>query len=195
MKRRFIILTLVLIFVDQIIKIVIAKFFMEPHVHVDLINGVLSFCPFKNTKFSIVLVRFAALFNIDMVHISPTPVFQITFSILAFVLILFLSLYYIYVSKKYRGSVYYFFNFMIAAVVCSCIDTVFWGGSIDYIGLFDWFIFDFKDAYSNIGIAFMVLWCILYFRDYMKLSKEQRKKEQQETKISDWIKKGFPLER
>ena len=30
------------------------------------------------------------------------------------------------------------------------IDDIFWGGSLDYIQLFDWFIFDLKDVYFTI---------------------------------------------
>jgi len=40
-------------------------------------------------------------------------------------------------------------SFVIAGIICSFIDVVFWGGSLDFIGLFDWFIFDMKDVWLN----------------------------------------------
>ena len=209
MKKRFIILTLILVlcfvFIDQVIKIIIADYFLEDmicstcgHIHyerVTLIDNVLYFHPYINTNLAITTVNFASRFNIDISDVSPTPVFITIFCLLVFGIILPFSLYSIYISKKYKRLVYAFFSFIIAGITCSWIDKVFWSGSLDYIGLFDWFIFDLKDVYITICVPLIILWYILYLRDYIKLNKEERKQEKKETKMLNWIKKGCPLER
>ena len=49
-------------------------------------------------------------------------------------------------------------SFVIAGIICSFIDVVFWGGSLDFIGLFDWFIFDMKDVWLNAGLIGGIIW-------------------------------------
>ncbi|NLZ83882.1 MAG: signal peptidase II, partial [Clostridiales bacterium] len=79
--------------------------------------------------------------------------------------------------------------FLISGTGCSFIDVVFWGGSIDFIRLFDWFTFDIKDVYLDIGIAFLLLFIVNYYvKVYHKMDKEERK----QTGISIWLKKGMP---
>ena len=56
--------------------------------------------------------------------------------------------------------------FIMAGALCSLIDKVFYGGSLDFIGISNLFIADFKDIYINLAILFFIL-CI-YFNDYWK---------------------------
>lgn len=81
----------------------------------------------------------------------------------------------IYSSKRHRGLLYYSSIFIISGAICSCIDVIFWGGSIDYIELFHWFIFDLKDFYITISSVLMVLYVMFFIRDYIKLNKKERK--------------------
>ena len=48
MKMRFAILIPLLVFVDQVIKIIVSRFFYDPHVHFSLIDGILTFYPHQN---------------------------------------------------------------------------------------------------------------------------------------------------
>lgn len=57
------------------------------------------------------------------------------------------------------------FIFVICGVLCLLIDKVFYGGSLDFIGICNLFIVDIKDLYINLGIFFFVL--ILFNNGYM----------------------------
>ena len=48
------------------------------------------------------------------------------------------------------------FIFMFSGGLCSLIDKVFYGGSLDFIGIGDLFIADIKDIYINLGILFFI---------------------------------------
>ncbi len=56
--------------------------------------------------------------------------------------------------------------FIMACALFSLIDKVFYGGSLDFIGISNLFIADFKDIYINLSILFFIL-CI-YSNDYWK---------------------------
>jgi signal peptidase II len=162
---------------------------MDPHVHFDIIKGFLDFYPILNENMAITTVRLMALFGIDISNYSPHPVLFTAFAALLIGAVCFMSRYFIYIGHKSKKFIHYFLVFAIAGTICSTIDTVFRGGSIDYIGLFDWFIFDLKDMYLNIGIAFLLLYNIQYYRGYFKLSKEERK---QVPRFIKWMKMGCP---
>ena len=48
------------------------------------------------------------------------------------------------------------FVFMFSGALCSLIDKVFYGGSLDFIGIGDLFVADIKDIYINLGILFFI---------------------------------------
>jgi signal peptidase II len=56
----------------------------------------------------------------------------------------------------------YSFTFILAGAVCSVIDKIFWGGSLDFIGLFSWFIFDTKDLFITIGVTIFAVYTLAY---------------------------------
>jgi len=59
------------------------------------------------------------------------------------------------------------------------IDDIFWGGSLDYIQLFDWFIFDLKDVYlTTIAIPVGGFFIITHEVRLQQLPKERRKVEE-----------------
>ena len=51
------------------------------------------------------------------------------------------------------------FLFIFAGALCSVIDKVFYGGSLDFIGISDLFIADLKDIYINLGLLFFIMSC------------------------------------
>jgi signal peptidase II len=165
---------------------------MNPHVHINFISNVLYFCPLQNTEgFNIVVRRIIlVLFNVD---VSSTHfALKIGLPIIALGIVLFGCLYFAYFSKKYHRFIYCSLIFSVSGIICGLTDEIFLGGSIDYIGLFDWFVFDLKDVYLSVYSAFMVLIAIRYLRDCYKLSKEERKRR--DKGFLAWIKKGCLLD-
>lgn len=54
---------------------------------------------------------------------------------------------------------------LLSGAFCSLIDKIFFGGSLDYILLFDWFIFDLKDCYIS---GAEVLFAFALIKNYKK---------------------------
>lgn len=167
-----------LVAIDQIIKLIITSKYIDANLV--LIPGMLFFRPIQNTNLSWI----ASLLD----YKAPVLLMILT---QVFALIIF-SLSYRYLSylwfqgRKFLNGM---MIFLIAGIVCSFIDVVFWGGSIDFIRLFDWFTFDFKDIYLDTGIAFLILFIVNYYiKVYHKMNEEERK----QTGIWIWIKKGIP---
>ena len=74
------------------------------------------------------------------------------------------------------------------------IDDIFWGGSLDYIQLFDWFIFDLKDVYiTSIAMPVAIFFTITYEVRLQRLPKEKRKEEKRKQSFRYWAKLGFPI--
>ena len=84
--------------------------------------------------------------------------------------------------------------FMLAGAFCKLIDDIFWGGSLDYIQLFNWFIFDLKDVYlTTIAMPIIVFFIIAYEIHLHKLPKEERKEMERKQEFWCWVKLGFPM--
>lgn len=141
-KLRILLPILSLMALDQSVKILIAGRYMEESK--DIIKGVVVFHPIINTYYSWV----NSLFNMG---ISWTV--HIVFNILVILLSLLL---FSYVRRKNPTDRYVFwlFTFLFAGMFCSLTDKLFWGGSLDYIWLKGFFIFDLKDVYLT---AFEIL--------------------------------------
>ncbi|EGT3617600.1 signal peptidase II [Clostridium perfringens] len=143
-----------LMILDQGVKFIIYKWFFNTHF--DIIDNFLSFQPIINTDGSWLNVRFGAGISFG---------FLIVLNLIA--LFIFFECYRYYVHNGHKD-----FNsdmcivFIMAGALCSLIDKVFYGGSLDFIGISNLFIADFKDIYINLAILFFVL-CI-YFNDYWK---------------------------
>jgi len=187
MKMRFILISLSLVFIDQTIKTIIAINFMEPHVHVVWIEGILVFCPTQN-------IHLGWLSN--MLDYMMPVYMAVTLIIISIFLAIAVYRLFAYCSfnwseHKYLPGLYLFFT--VSAASCTLIDVVFWGGSIDYIQLFNWFIFDLKDVYSSLGSVFVLLYLIAYYKQYYALSIEDRKEYNRKTKLLLWLKAGLPL--
>ena len=72
-------------------------------------------------------------------------------------LFLFIEVYRYYISKNKKDFwCDMCFIFMFSGALCSLIDKVFYGGSLDFIGIGDLFIADIKDIYINLGILFFI---------------------------------------
>lgn len=144
----------ILLLIDQGIKLIIKLFFFD--VYFEIIPNFLSFDPIINTEGSWLNARFDV---------------GVSFSFLIFIntlaLILFLELYRYSIHK---GNKDFWsdlcFVFISAGALCSLIDKVFYGGSLDFIGISNLFIADIKDIYINIGILFFIM--SIYKSGYLK---------------------------
>jgi signal peptidase II len=200
MKKRAIILTAVLVFalviLDQIVKIIINNNFTMNE-RVIIVNNFLMLHPTLNTGFMGPLVNFFALFNINISEFIITPFIKTIQCLIALAAVILAYRYLTFALKERKKSVYFCIVAYIGGIICSWIDGVFWGGSLDYIFfLFFPYIFDLKDVYLTVSTFLIILFGVIpYLKNYYKLSKEERKKEDKEISLIKWFRKGCPLER
>lgn len=144
-KILFIIFIIAMI-IDQGIKIIIKLFYFDKNINI--ITDMLSFTPIINTQGSWLNARFNT---------------SLSFSFLIFINILALILLYElfrYLTSKGIKSFWsdLAFIFLISGALCSLIDKIFYGGSLDFIGICDLFVADIKDIYINLGLYFFILY-------------------------------------
>lgn len=135
----------ILMLLDQGIKLIIKLFFFNDFI--EIIKDFLSFNPIINTDGSWLNARFGTGVS-----------FPLLISINFIALLLFFELYRYYLhkgNKTYYGDMCFLFVF--SGALCSLIDKVFYGGSLDFIGIGNLFIADIKDIYINLGILFFII--------------------------------------
>ena len=162
-RKQIFIYFFILMIIDQGIKIVIKLFFFNSYF--DIFNGFLSFNPIINTDGSWLNARFGTSVSFPIL---------ITLNIIA--LVIFIELYRYYKSKGHKNI----FSdlamiFIVAGALCSLIDKIFYGGSLDFIGISNLFIADFKDMYINIGILFLII--LLYNNGFFTNGEDTTLKE------------------
>lgn len=152
-KKVFASYLIILLLIDQGIKIIIKLFFFNKNIAI--INNLLYFNPIINTDGSWLNARFNT---------------GISFSFLIFLNILALLLFieiYRYIIKKHNKNFWIdsCFIFIFIGALCSLIDKIFYGGSLDFIGIGDLFIADLKDIYIDLGLFFFIIsiYCNGYF--------------------------------
>ena len=162
----------ILMIIDQGIKIIIKRFFFNDYF--EIIPKFLSFDPIINTEGSWLNARFG---------------FGVSFPLLIFInalaLILFLELYRYYIHKGNKDFwADLCFIFISAGALCSLIDKIFYGGSLDFIGISDLFIADIKDIYINIGILFFIM--AIYKKGYLTDNEETSFKDDMKS-VKDFL--------
>lgn len=144
-KIQILMVFIVLMLIDQGCKLLIKKYFFTSYFEV--IPGFLSFNPIINTQGSWLNARFN--FNMSFTLL-------IIFNSIS--LLLFIEIYRYVLSlgtKAYWSDLTFLFIF--SGALCSLIDKIFYGGSLDFIGISDLFIADIKDIYINIGLLFFIM--------------------------------------
>lgn len=136
---------IILMIIDQGIKIIIKLFFFEKRFY--LIKDFLSFNPIINTDGSWLNARFGTM---------------VSFPLLIFINVLALFFFFeLYRYLLHKNNKSFFsdmcFLFIFSGALCSLIDKIFYGGSLDFIGIGTLFIADIKDIYINLGILFFVI--------------------------------------
>jgi len=129
--------------IDQIIKVIISVKFLQ--YDLDLITGFVRFRPILNTKLS-----WAGN------YISFFSNFWVAIFANIFAIFIFISGYLLYLQKAESGKLAakIIMIFGLAGCLCSLIDKIFWGGSLDFIQIPQLFTFDLKDCF--LSIAFMI---------------------------------------
>ena len=188
MKRSFSIFIPILILTDQAIKIPISRLLTEHHECITLIKGVLFFCPKQNTHGG--WIPSMLDFIVPAYITIPITVFAVLLMIAAY---RFMS-YCTFNWDKYKNLPAIFLIMMLSGGFCSFIDDIFWGGSIDYIRLFDWFIFDLKDVYLTSAEVIVIIYLIVFIIYYYRLSKEERKEYDKKINMIKWLKSGMQSE-
>ncbi len=143
-------LAAILIIADQTIKLIIRYNFLQ--LRFDIVGGLLYFQPLHNTKLSWINSLFGT-------NVGFLP------HVITNMLILILLVWGRRYAKSIRSipmPVEYSFTFILAGAICSVIDKIFWGGSLDFIGLFSWFIFDTKDLYITAGVTIFAVYTLSY---------------------------------
>ncbi len=152
-KKSFYISIFSLVILDQIIKIIIKElYFTNTH---ELMHNIFYFKPYINTDYSWI----NSLFNLNIslfIHLSFVTITGI---------IMFFSYDYIKYHNYNSKIIRILFVFWFSGVICSFVDKVFWGGSLDYIYLKPLFIFDLKDCYIAIGEILSILLIIKHWND------------------------------
>lgn len=139
------ILFLCLFLIDQGLKIIIKFFYFDTYISV--ISNMLSFSPIINTHGSWLNARFGTSVSFPIL---------ITLNIIAIFIFIEVYRYYLHKNNKDFWSDMCFI-FVTCGAICSLIDKVFYGGSLDFIGISNLFVADIKDLYINLGILFFVL--------------------------------------
>ena len=145
---------LFLVLIDQTVKAIISQVFMQHDF--DIIVHVLRFHPKLNTRLS---------YAGNFIDILSSPFVTILLNILA--VFIFLSGYSLYKTKRIRSSfpVRMIMIFGIAGCLCSLIDKLFWGGSLDFLQIPNFFIFDLKDCYLTVAEVIFVIIGILHNKE------------------------------
>lgn len=130
---------------DQGIKILIKLFWFNNNF--PIIDEMLYFNPIINTDGSWLNARFGTSVSFPIL---------ITLNILAIFIFIEVYRYYLHKGNKDFWSDMCFI-FVCCGALCSLIDKVFYGGSLDFIGISNLFIADIKDLYINLGILFFAL--------------------------------------
>lgn len=171
--------TAALIALDQAVKLLISKSALNASMV--LIPGTLLFKPTQNTHLNWI----ASMAG------YKTPVWMmITLQIVVLVLVTLLFRYLTYRSGSRQPLLLAFFTFVAAGIGCSFIDVVFWGGSLDFLGLFSWFVFDTKDIYLNTSSVFLVLWVI---KNEKGKEHRLRSSETNLHMLTNWFRQGCPM--
>lgn len=124
----------ILVFIDFVIKILIDNFFMEEKVY---ISNWLGFVPFLNKQQ-------LSFFNHEM-GLNMNLIFLIILNIGA-IIILIVCRRRLEREKEWTKSFDNARKILLAGSICSLIDKLFWGGSLDYLLLYSKIV-DLKDIY------------------------------------------------
>lgn len=142
-KQNIILFSTMVLF-DVFIKTLIDNFFMENKFY---LNSKLGFVPFLNTEQ-------LSIFNNEL-GLDVSLKFLIVINLICAVAIIF-ARNVLKKEKEWNRVIDVGTLMVFAGVVCSLIDKIFWGGSLDYILFFEQ-ILDLKDIYLFAGLGICIV--------------------------------------
>lgn len=148
-----------LFLVDQFSKIIVATVFKKNNLtSLSVIKNYFSITPYINDQGSFIASRF----DIN----APFILFTI---LNCLILVLIFFVYRFKLQKKQINSIEQLtFIFLFSGGLCSLIDKLFWGGSLDFLQIHNLFIADIKDIFITFGLGSFVL-CNLTSDDQIDL--------------------------
>ena len=155
---------LILIMLEQIIKIIVKGHY---DARIPIIENILYFMPTSNTNYS----WFNSMFQFG---------WSKAFHIVIVIVILIFSYYtfkYLEYKKMKNSEINILKTFLFSGVICSLIDKIFWNGSLDYIMLKGFFVFDLKDCYITTFEVLAVIFFIKYRKSISKISDRELMKD------------------
>lgn len=143
----------VFMLLEQGSKIIIKFFFFDNYF--EIIPDFLSFHPIINVQGSWLNARFGLEVGFPLLILTNIIAVYLFFAVYRYI---------IYKGHK-SFNIDMAFLFLFTGALCSLIDKVFYGGSLDFIGISNLFIADIKDCYINLGLLFFIL--ALYKSGYL----------------------------
>lgn len=135
--------------------------------NIDILKGFLEFYPLFNRDFSWI----NSLFQCGIGLLSHIIISVIT------LIGLIITYDFIKTKKQISNTLDLAFVFIISGAICSLIDKVFWGGSLDYIYLVRFFVFDLKDVYVTAFEILLILSIIKGFKRFKNMDEKKLSKE------------------
>jgi signal peptidase II len=148
-------MVLLLTAADQIIKIIVKNYY---GVTTPIIEKILYFMPKLNNKYSWINY----LFDLGLGKAAHIVIAGVLLFIAYF------GFEYYYMKKGQNNIMCLLEAFLVSGAVCSLIDKIFWNGSLDYIFLKGFFVFDLKDCYITI---FEITAFIMIAKNWKSISK------------------------
>ncbi|WP_066714689.1 signal peptidase II [Clostridium sp. Marseille-P299] len=172
--KKFIFPISILIMIDQVVKIFIKKYLFD--IQVVFIEGIIGFYPKINRKQS---------WAGNYISIFENPI--VVNILIIFCIFIIMTGYQFYRSKCKKESLpaRLIFIFAMAGCLCSIIDKIFWGGSLDFLVIPGLFIFDLKDCYLTVAEILFVYMGIKYnkqinVKEYVKFIYSSIRKQQKD---------------
>ena len=166
--KKLLVISVLLILLDQASKHIVRFVFADTLVV--LVPRVLNIYPFHNTYLGWLGWWRGVVYE-------PSPLILVVIPHVVYVIFLVVGYNYLcFLTEKNRALLNAFFVFAVAGMGGSLIDGLFFGGSWDFIYVFDLFIMDVKDIYIFVNIILLFVFVALYIPQYFRLSKEERNK-------------------
>ncbi|SUY46793.1 signal peptidase [Clostridium putrefaciens] len=151
---------LILILLDQGIKLIVKGYY---GVYIKIIDDLIYFKPFLNDKYS---------WMNSMLNLGIGRNLHVVLVLITLTLAYYGFKY--YYNKRGRNKIVKLVEiFLFSGGLCSLIDKCFWNGSLDYIMIKNFFIFDLKDIYITIFEVIVVFCAIKDWEDVLKLDEKK----------------------
>lgn len=153
-RRAKVIMFGILILLDQGVKMIIREWYFDRNF--PLLGEYLTFHPIVNKKYSYIG---------NYIHFFSNKSVTILLGFIAIPILI--TIYRFLTTRPLKGKKLLNLSFLFAMAGCCCslIDRIIWDGSLDFVKLFDWFIFDIKDCYLSFFSVSIILIIFLNLKE------------------------------